>query len=99
MKEQIEELIQRGKLQKFVKRDHQPRSRADDKTHDDAKDNGQDLPKQVVGEIQTILGGPVLGGSYKSLKKMYYRQVNSVYMKHPSPKYQQSENDDITFSE
>ena len=30
---------------------------------------------------------------------MYYRQVNSVYMKHPSPKYQRSENDDITFSE
>ena len=73
MKEQIEELIQRGKLQKFIKRDHQPRSRAEDKTHDDAKDDGQDHPKQVVGEIQTIAGGPVSGGSYKSLKKMYYR--------------------------
>ena len=73
MKEQIEELIQRGKLQKFIKRDHQPRSRAEDKTHDDAKDDGRDHPKQVVGEIQTIAGGPVSGGSYKSLKKMYYR--------------------------
>ena len=46
-----------------------------------------------------IAGRPVSGGSYKSLKKMYYRQVNSVRMKHPSPKYQRSENDDITFSE
>ena len=27
LKEQIEELIQRGKLQKFIKRDHQSRSR------------------------------------------------------------------------
>ena len=51
LKEQIEEMIQRGKLQKFVERDHQPQSRADDKTHDDAKDDGRDLPKQVVGEI------------------------------------------------
>ena len=59
LKEQIEELIQRGKLQKFIKRDHQPRLRADDKTHDDAKDDGRDLPKQVVGEIRTIAGGPV----------------------------------------
>ena len=51
LKEQIEELIQQGKLQKFIKRDHQPRLRADDKTHDDAKDEERDLPKQVVGEI------------------------------------------------
>ena len=51
LKEQIKEMIQRGKLQKFIERDHQPRSRADDKTHDDAKDDGRDLPKQVVGEI------------------------------------------------
>ena len=51
MKEQIKELIQQGKLQKFIKRDHQPRSRADDKTHDDGKDDGRYLPKQVIGEI------------------------------------------------
>nr|XP_023927981.1 uncharacterized protein LOC112039343 [Quercus suber] len=73
LKEQIEELIQRGKLQKFVKRDHQPRLRAEDKNHDNAKDDRRDHPKQVVGEIQTIAGGPVLEGSYKSLKKTYYR--------------------------
>ena len=72
LKEQIKELIQQGKLQKLIKRDHQPRSRADDKTHDDAKDDGRYLPKQVVEEIRTIAGGPVSEGSYKSLKKMYY---------------------------
>ena len=73
LKEQIEELIQREKLQKVIKRDHQPRSRADYKTHDDAKDDERDLPKQVVGEIRTIAGGPISKGSYESLKKMYYR--------------------------
>ena len=46
-----------------------------------------------------ITGGPVLGRSYNSLKKTYYRQINSVHMKHPSPKYGRPESDDITFSE
>ena len=48
LKEQIEELIQKGKLQKFIKRDHQSRSRTEDRAHDDNKDDGQDHPKQAV---------------------------------------------------
>ena len=39
LKKQIEELIQRGKLQKFIKKDHQSRSRAEDKPHNNVKDN------------------------------------------------------------
>ena len=46
-----------------------------------------------------IIGGPVTRGSYRSLKKTYYRQVNNVHMKHPPPKYRRLESDDITFSE
>ncbi|XP_023917904.1 uncharacterized protein LOC112029452 [Quercus suber] len=88
-----------GKLQKFVKRDHRPQLKTEDKNHDNAKGDRRDHPKQVVGEIQTIVGGPVSGGSYKSLKKTYYRQVNSVHMKHPSQKYRRSYDDDITFFE
>lgn len=42
LKEQIEELIQRRKLQKFIKRDHQSQSRAEDKSHEDHKDDEQD---------------------------------------------------------
>ena len=42
LKEIILELIQRGKLQKFLKRDHHPRTRTNDKSHDDAKDDGRD---------------------------------------------------------
>ncbi|XP_023874707.2 uncharacterized protein LOC111987240 [Quercus suber] len=99
LKKQIEELIQRGKLQKFVKRDHKPQLKIEDKNHDDVKGDRRDHPKQVVGEIRTIAGGPVLGGSYKSLKKTYYRQVNSVHMKHSSQKNRRSYDDDITFSE
>ena len=33
------------------------------------------------------------------MKKTYYRKINSVHIKHPSPKYRQSESDDIIFSE
>ncbi|XP_023889848.1 uncharacterized protein LOC112001909 [Quercus suber] len=98
LKDQIEELIQRGKLQKFMKRDHQPQLKTEDKNHDAVKGDGRDHPKQVVGEIRTIVGGPVSGGLYKSLKKTYYRQVNSVHMKHSSQKYRRSYDDDITFS-
>ena len=46
-----------------------------------------------------ITGGTVSGGSYKSLKKTYQRQVNNIHIKHPSTKYQRSKNDNITFSE
>ena len=46
-----------------------------------------------------IVRGPVSGGSYKSLKKTYYRQIDSVHIRHPSLKYRQSKNDDIMFSE
>ena len=55
LKEQIEELIQQEKLQKFIKKDHHPRSRTDDKPHNDAKDDGRDHPKQAVGEIRMII--------------------------------------------
>ena len=45
LNEQIEELIQQGKLQKFIKRDHHPQTRTNNKSHDDAKDDGRDHPK------------------------------------------------------
>ena len=99
LKEQIKELIQWGKLQKFIKRDHHPQARTNDKSHDNAKDDGRDHPKQAVGEIRMITRGPVSRGSYKSLKKAHHRQINNVYIKHPSPMYRRPESDDITFSE
>ena len=91
-------MIQRGRLQKFIKRAHQSRSRADDKPHDDTKDDGWDHLKLDVGEIRMITGEPVSGGSYKSLRRTYQRQINSVHIKHPSAKYRHSKNDNIIFS-
>lgn len=50
----------------------------------------------MIREIKTITGGPFSGGSFKSLKKAYQRQVNSVHMI-PSFK-QQRTNQDMSFN-
>ena len=61
LKEHIEELIQRGKLQKFVKKDYQACQRIEEKYTDDHKEEDQENLKPIVGEIRTITGGLVVG--------------------------------------
>ena len=56
----------------------------------------QRLPS-MIGEIKTITSGPFTGGSFKSLKKAYQRQVNNV---HRMPPFKQKRTDrDMCFSE
>ena len=51
----------------------------------------------MIGEIKTIAGGPFIAGSFKSLKKAYQRQVNSVHM---MPPFKQKQTDqDMSFNE
>nr|XP_023915565.1 uncharacterized protein LOC112027127 [Quercus suber] len=101
LKEQIEELIRKGKLQKFVKKGEYVKFRDKNKSQQEPLsrgDNHQSQPPQnVVREIQTITGGIVTGGSFKSLKKTYQRQVNSVYMT-PPLKHRRTGHD-MTFNE
>ncbi|XP_065629624.1 uncharacterized protein LOC136067530 [Quercus suber] len=101
LKEQIEELIRRGKLQKFVKKGEHNKFRDEDKGQHGSSsrnDSRQSQPPQnVVGEIQTIAGGPTTGGSFKSFKKTHQRQVNSVHMT-PLPKQRRTDQD-MTFNE
>ena len=40
-------------------------------------------PQSVIGEIKTITGGSSIGGSFKSLRKSYQRQVNNVHSMPP----------------
>ena len=51
----------------------------------------------MIGEINTITRGPFLGGSFRSLKKAYQRQVNSVHAIPPS-KHRRTYQD-MSFSE
>ncbi|XP_023909306.1 uncharacterized protein LOC112020966 [Quercus suber] len=77
LKEHIEELIRKGKLQKFVKKGEYVKFRDENKSRQEPSsrgDNHQSQPPQnVVGEIQTIIGGLITRGSFKSLKKTYQR--------------------------
>ena len=73
LKEQIEELIRKGKLQKYVKKGESSRFRDDNKSQRESsprnEDNMSQPPQNVIGEIKMIAGGPFTGGSFRSLRK------------------------------
>ena len=83
LKEQIKELIRKGKLQKYVKKGDSSRSRDGNKDQHEAPQRDEDHipphPQSSIGEIKTIIGGPSMGGSFKSLRKSHQKQVNSVH--------------------
>ena len=87
LKEQIEELIWKGKLQKYVKKGEPSRFKDGNKSQHESTSMDEDHPFQppqnVIGEIMTIAGGPFIVGSFRSLKKACQRQVNSVHMVPP----------------
>ena len=101
LKEQIEELIQKGKLQKYVKKGEHSSFKRSNKNQSEFDPEGNDCPHQppqdVIREIQTISGGPLPGGSFRSFKKATQRQVNSVHM---IPPFKQRRTDqDMSFNE
>ena len=75
LKEQIKELIRKGKLQKYVTKGESSRFRGDNKTQRKFSPSDEDhmsqCPPNVIGEIKTITGGPSTSGLFKSLKKAY----------------------------
>ena len=77
LKEQIEELIWKGKLQKYVKKRESSKFSDGNKSRHESSSRSEDRPFQppqdVIGEIKTIVGRPFTGGSFKSLKKACQR--------------------------
>ena len=77
LKELVEKLIQKGKLQKYVKKNEYSKFRNDNKSQHESSSRNDDRPSQppqdVIGEIKTITGRPFTGGSFKSLKKACQR--------------------------
>ena len=73
LKEQIEKLIRKGKLQKYVKKGESSRFRDDNKSQRESsprnEDNMSQPPQNVIGEIKTIAEGPFTSGSFRSLRK------------------------------
>ena len=84
-----------------MKKNEYNKFRSDHKSQHESSSGNDNCPSQppqdVIGEIKTITGGPFTGGSFKSLKKAYQRQVNSVHMM-PSFK-QKRTNQDMSFNE
>ena len=75
LKEQIEELIRKGKLQKFVKKGDSSKSKDDKKGQHEALRRDEDhmplRPQSAIGEIKTITRGPFTRASFKSPRKSY----------------------------
>ena len=79
LKEQIEALIRQEKLRKFVRRDNQevhlePRPFRQEEN----KDRTEDRTRDIIGEIHTIVGGLASGGTSRSSRKAYVRQVHNI---------------------
>ena len=84
LKKQVEELIRKGKLQKYVKKNEYSKFRNDNKSQHESSFRNDDRPYQspqdVIGEIKMITRRPFTRGSFESLKKACQRQVNNVHM-------------------
>ena len=80
----MEELIRKGKLQKYVKKGEPSKFSDDNKSRHESLSRSEDRPFQppqdVIREIKTIVGEPFTGGSFRSLKKACQRQVKSIHM-------------------
>ena len=101
MKEQVEELIRKGKLQKYMKKNEYNKSRNNHRSQYESSSKNDDHqpqpPQNVIGEINTITRGPFTSRSFKSFKKAYQRQVNNV---HTMPSFKQKRTDqDMSFNE
>ena len=96
MKDQVETLIQQGKLQKYVRKTEPHRyQRKDDQDRTQrARDN-----KSLAGEIKTISRGLTTVGTLKSLKKAYGKEINSVHSRLPPMKMPKNDEPNIVFLE
>ena len=81
LKEQIEELIRKGKLQQYVKKGDSTKygQKGQHRGFRRDEDHSQPRLETALGEIKTITGGPTARGSFRSLWKSYQRQVNSAH--------------------
>ena len=83
LKEQIEELIRKGKLQKYVKKGESSMFKGNSKNQCKFSPRDEDhmsqCPPSVIRKIKTITGGPSTRGSFRSFRKACQRQVNNVH--------------------
>ncbi|XP_075645690.1 uncharacterized protein LOC142616796 [Castanea sativa] len=92
LKQQIEALIRRGRLQRFVNKEraNPPQNQAP------RQDN--DRPRQPVRDIRMIVGGTARAGSSKKARKAYIRTIQNVQSASPALGRSRIGNPPIEFS-
>ncbi|XP_057958420.1 uncharacterized protein LOC131151190 [Malania oleifera] len=88
---EIEALIKKGYLSRFIKKEDPPRESRKQK-----RPNANDKEKQVIGEIAMIFGGSASGGDSGGARKRYAKQVLSVEKVEPNSKINR-QGEDIIF--
>uniref|UniRef100_A0A2N9I8K3 Uncharacterized protein n=1 Tax=Fagus sylvatica TaxID=28930 RepID=A0A2N9I8K3_FAGSY len=66
---------------------------------DENKDRQEDRPRDIIGEIRTIIGGLASGGASRSSRKAYARQVHNILVTQRSRKSLKMDDQVISFSE
>src|SRR3954463_965673 len=97
LRDEIEKLIAKGHLQRFVARDKPQKEKEDQgpKEQPRTEERRQPPPDPLTRVIHTIAGGPAAGGASRSGLKKYARQVHQVSGDSNPVKY----SDPITFSD
>ncbi|GAV71049.1 hypothetical protein CFOL_v3_14543 [Cephalotus follicularis] len=98
LKNQIEDLIRRGHLRKYVDREA-PQGRRE-KRREEAPRQQEEQQQQPRGVIHTISGGVTYGGDHKNARKAYGRQSLAVQQVHHSKSLRSGGDEEvISFSE
>ncbi|XP_050278186.1 uncharacterized protein LOC126719700 [Quercus robur] len=92
LKQQIEALIRKGKLQRFVSREKT------DTSEEQAPRRENECPRPPIGDIRMIVGGTAAAGSSKKARKCN-RMVHSVQLIGFVPKVSRIDNPVLKFSE
>ncbi|GAV77033.1 LOW QUALITY PROTEIN: hypothetical protein CFOL_v3_20505, partial [Cephalotus follicularis] len=82
LKNQIEDLIRKGHLRKYVDRDA-PQGRREQRREEDPREQ-EEQQQQPRGVIHTVSGGVASGGDHKNARKAYGRQSLAVQQVHHS---------------
>ncbi|GAV80114.1 hypothetical protein CFOL_v3_23576, partial [Cephalotus follicularis] len=98
LKNQIEDLIRKGHLRKYVDRDA-PQGRREQRREEAPRQQEEQQPQQPRGVIHTISGGVASGGDHSNARKAYGRQ-SLVVQQIPHSKRLRTGGDEevITFS-
>ncbi|GAV58188.1 hypothetical protein CFOL_v3_01722, partial [Cephalotus follicularis] len=96
LKNQIEDLIRRGHLRKYVDREAPQDKRERGRDEAPCPEEGQQ--QKPMGVIHTISGGVASGGDHKNARKAYGRQSLAVQQVHHSKRLRTGEDEEVALS-